>query len=34
MNRINDALRVPLEEAALDVVGTGVDMARLRAAAG
>jgi len=33
MNKINDALRVPLEESALDIVGTGVDMAQIRAAA-
>lgn len=29
MNKVNDALRVPLEDAALDVVGTGIDPARL-----
>lgn len=33
MNKINDALRIPLEEVALDIVGTGVDMNRLQAAA-
>lgn len=33
MNKINDALRVPLEEASLDIVGTGVDMTRIHAAA-
>lgn len=32
MNKVNDALRIPLEEAALDVVGTGVDMSQLDAA--
>lgn len=29
MNKVNDALRIPLEEAALDVVGTGIDPDRL-----
>jgi hypothetical protein len=33
MNKINNALRVPLEEASLDIVGTGVDMTRIHAAA-
>jgi hypothetical protein len=33
MNKVNDALRVPLEDAALDVVGTGIDPARLGLAA-
>jgi len=33
MNKINDALRIPLEEVALDIVGTGVDMTKLQAAA-
>lgn len=30
MNSINDALRIPLEENALDIVGTGVDISKLQ----
>lgn len=33
MNKVNDALRVPLEQAAIDVVGTGIDPAKLGVAA-
>jgi len=33
MNKVNDALRVPLEQAATDVVGTGIDPAKLGIAA-
>lgn len=33
MNKVNDALHIPLEEAALDVVGTGIDPTRLGIAA-
>lgn len=34
MNKVNDALRIPLEDAAIDVVGTGIDPNRLGIAAG
>jgi alkylhydroperoxidase family enzyme len=30
MNKVNDSLRVPLEDAALDIAGTGIDPAKLK----
>lgn len=33
MNKINDSLRIPVEDAALDLVGIGIDMTRLPASA-